>query len=362
MPSLSQADIKPLVLLSYPGFQEHAPVLRRVANEQAKAAGPNRIRLAVVGAGSFAKGVHLPNLRKLSDRYHLQAVMSRTGHNATAVAQMFGANYATTDFQQVLADPEIDAVLIATRHHLHAGMTLEALRAGKHVLVEKPLALTPEELMQIEDFYRLTTPGEPGPVLLTGFNRRFSKFARRIKEIIQERSNPMILNYQMNAGYLPPDHWLQTAEGGGRNIGEACHIYDLFTFLTGSKFTGVEVQVIKSNNTYYGCRNNFVATISFEDGSVAALTYTSMGSKDYPKEHLNIFVDGKVLVLEDYKRLTVVGTHVKGIESKIIDKGLQEVLEAFGQIIQQGGEWPIPLWQQMQATQISFVVEQKLSS
>jgi predicted dehydrogenase/threonine dehydrogenase-like Zn-dependent dehydrogenase len=359
--SLSQAAAKPLVLLAYPGFQEHASVLRLVANEQAKAAGPDRIRLAVVGAGAFAKGVHLPNLRKLSDRYHVQAIMSHTGHNAIAAAQMFGANYATTDFQQVLADPEIDAVLIATRHHLHAAMSLEALRAGKHVLVEKPLALTPEELEEIEAFYRRETAADPGPVLLTGFNRRFSRFARRIKAIIQGRNNPMILNYRMNAGYIPLDHWVHTAEGGGRNLGEACHIYDLFTFFTESWVTRVEAQALQPQGDYYSPRDNFVATVSFADGSVATLTYTALGSPRYPKEQLEIFVDGKVLVLDNYQSLKIFGAKLKGVESKGVDKGQKEELEALAFTIQHGGEWPIPLWQQVQATKISFAVEDKLS-
>jgi len=358
--SLTQAAAKPLVLLSYPGFQEHAPVLRLVANEQAKPAGPNRIRLAVVGAGTFAKGVHLPNLRKLSDRYHLQAIMSRTGHNAAAMAQRYGANYATTDFQQVLADPEIDAVLIATRHHLHAAMTLEALRAGKHVLVEKPLALNPEELEKIEAFYRQEAAVAPGPVLLTGFNRRFSRFARRIKEIIQGRSHPMILNYRMNAGYIPLDHWVHSAEGGGRNRGEACHIYDLFTFFTDSRCTRVEAQALQPQGDYYSARDNFVATVSFADGSVATLTYTALGTARYPKEQLEIFVDGKILVLDNYQSLKIFGAKLKGLESKAIDKGQKEELEALALTIQQGGEWPIPLWQQVQATEISFRVEDEL--
>jgi predicted dehydrogenase/threonine dehydrogenase-like Zn-dependent dehydrogenase len=358
--SLTQVAAKPLVILSYPAFQEQAPIERLVANRLAKPTRPNRIRLAVVGAGAFAKGVHLPNLRKLSDRYHLQAIMSRTGQNAAAAAKLFGANYATTDFQQVLQDPKIDAVLITTRHHLHAAMTLAAIRAGKHVLVEKPLALTPEELQEIQGFYRDSGSGDPVPVLMTGFNRRFSPFARRIKEIVQGRSHPMILNYRMNAGYLPLDHWVHTSEGGGRNRGEACHLYDLFTYFTDSPFTRVEAQAFQPQGDYYSPRDNFVATVSFADGSVATLTYTALGSSQYPKEQLEIFVDGKVLVLNNYQFLKIFGAQLKGLESKKIDKGQKEELEVLAHTVQQGGEWPIPLWQQVQATEISFRVEKEL--
>ena len=346
-----------LVLLSYPKPDKEVSPIRVVANPVAQPSGRSQIRIAVVGAGGFAKGMHLPNLQKLSDRYHIQAIMSRTGHNAAATAKQFGANYSTTDYQHVLKDPEVDAVLIATRHNLHAGMTLEALRAGKHVLVEKPLALNQQELDDINAFYQDV---DRSPVLLTGFNRRFSKFAKRIKEIVANRSNPMILNYRMNAGYIPLDHWVHTEEGGGRNIGEACHIYDLFTYLTGSKVVSVNVHAITPATEYYSRIDNFVATMTFKDGSVATLMYTALGSRDYPKEQMEVFVDGKVLVLDDYKRLTVVGAKAKGIETKVVDKGQKEELEDFALAIQEGGEWPNPLWQQVQAMEIAFRVAGQL--
>lgn len=357
--SLKDGDTKPLmVVLCYP--QEKQQPKRAIANPMAHPAGTNSIRVAVVGAGNFAKGMHLPNLQALSKVYHIQAVMSRTGHNAAATAKQFGANYATTDYQQILQDPEIDAVLIATRHNLHATMSKDALKAGKHVLVEKPLALRASELAEIESFYSGFEPGERSPILLTGFNRRFSPYARRIYELIQNRSNPMILNYRMNAGYIPLDSWVHTEEGGGRNTGEACHIYDLFTYLTGSKVVTVDARAIIPKTGHYSRSDNFVATMTFSDGSVATLTYTALGSKDYPKEQLEVFVDGKVLVLEDYKRLTVCGAKVKGVETKMVDKGHLEELAMFARVIGQGGEWAIPLWQQVQATEISFEVERQI--
>lgn len=352
-------NVPPIVLLSYPQRAENAAPARSVANPAARSAGPGRIRIALVGAGNFAKGTHLPNLQALSDRFHLQAVVSRTGHNATATARQFGANYATTDYRQVLEDPAVDAVLIATRHNLHASMALEALKAGKHVLVEKPLALTREELDMIKEYY--ASAGGNAPLLLTGFNRRFSRYARRIYELIQGRSNPMILNYRMNAGYIPPDHWVHTEEGGGRNRGEACHIYDLFTYFTDSKVVKVNAQAIMPDTEYYKRNDNFVANMTFTDGSVATLTYTALGSGEYPKEQLEVFVDGRVLVLNDYKRLEVFGARGKGTSSMIMEKGQRDELEAFARAIQQGGDWPIPLWQQVQATKISLEVERKIS-
>ncbi|MBI5049139.1 MAG: bi-domain-containing oxidoreductase [Deltaproteobacteria bacterium] len=359
--SLKSSAEKPLmVLLSYPQKGEGISSLRTVPNPLARPAGQNRIRTAVCGAGSFAKGAHLPNLQSLSHTFHLQAIMSRTGHNVVATARQFGANYSTTDYEQVLNDSEVDAVIVATRHNLHARMALQALRAGKHVLLEKPLALTMEELKEIENFYSSLSVKDAPPILLTGFNRRFSCYAKHIHEIVKNRSNPMLLNYRMNAGHIPLDHWVHTEEGGGRNIGEACHIYDLFTYLTNSKALTVEAMTIKPSTGYYSHRDNFVANIKFEDGSVAVLIYTALGSRDYPKEHLEVFVDGKVIAMDDYKRLTITGAKGKGIETKISDKGQKEELEAFAKAIRSGGEWPIPLWQQVQAMEISFKVEKML--
>ena len=334
-----------------------AQPVTRVANPAARPAGAGKIRIAVVGAGGFAKGMHLPNLQLLSDSYHVRAIVSRTGHNAASTAKQFAADYSSTDYSDVIRDPEVDAVLIATRHNLHANMALAALRANKHVLVEKPLALTDYELSEIQSYYSNAPQRDGVPVILTGFNRRFSPFARRIRELVSERSNPMILNYRMNAGYIPLDHWVHTAEGGGRNRGEACHIYDLFNYLTEARVVRVEAQAICPATKHYSRTDNFVATITFDDGSVATLTYTALGSKDYPKEHLEVYVDGKVMVLEDYKKLTIWGAEAKGVETKLVDKGQKQELVAFAQAIQNGGQWPIPLWQQVQATEIANQVD-----
>lgn len=358
---LMQPENKPLLLLlSYPEQEAGQRLQRKVMNPAVTASGSGKIRLALLGAGEFAKATHLPNLQALSDKYALHAVMSSTGHNAAETAKQFGARYATTDVEEILRDPEVDAVLIAARHHLHASMALMALRAGKHVLVEKPLCLTWEELAEIRKFYDEIPPYSTAPVLLTGFNRRFSRYAVRMHEWVKDRTNPMILNYRMNAGYVPLDHWTQTEEGGGRNIGEACHIYDLFTYLTGSTAVDIQVSHISPTTGYYSRQDNFIATIKFEDGSIASLTYAALGSKDYPKEQLDIYVDGKNILLHDYTRLVMTGAKAKGIETGTSDKGLKEELEAFAAAIRQKREWPIPLWQQFQATEIALEVEQKL--
>jgi predicted dehydrogenase/threonine dehydrogenase-like Zn-dependent dehydrogenase len=353
---------KPLmVLLRYPAEEgAAADADRRVPNPRARPApGTDRVRLAVVGAGGFARGMHLPNLQAMGDLYHLRAVVSRTGTNATETARQFGAEYSATDFAEVLADPRVDAVLIATRHDLHASMALQALRAGKHVLLEKPLALTQEETDEIRAFFAGAAEGET-PVLLTGFNRRFSPFAVRAAELVRGRSNPLMASYRMNAGYIPRDHWVHGPQGGGRNRGEACHIYDLFTFLTDAPVASVQARSLVPATAHYGRDDNFSATVGFADGSVCTLLYTALGAKTFPKERMELYADGKVLVLDDYLRLEVHGAQAKGIELKRQEKGQAEELRAFGRAVLQGGPWPIPLWQQLQATEIALRVEARL--
>ena len=360
--ALKRTENRPLmVLLSYGRGDGEAPLARSVPNPYARPAVPGKVRIAVVGAGGFAKGTHLPNLQALSEAYHVQSVVSRTGSNAVAVARQFGAAVASTDFLEVLRDPSVDAVLISTRHDLHDRMALEALAAGKHVFVEKPLSLTREGLDRLLAFYGKAPEGGGAPVLLTGFNRRFSPHAVVLRDALAGRSNPVILNYTMNAGYIPLDHWVHGPEGGGRNLGEACHVYDLFTFLTGSRAASVAARPIRPSTGHYGSRDNFVAVVSFEDGSVAALTYTALGSGEYPKERLEAFSDGKVFVLDNYRKLSVHGARARGVETPAIEKGHRGELEAFARAVRSGGEWPIPLWQQAQATEIALRVEEQLA-
>ncbi len=352
--SLQNSTPRPLmVLLRYPDAPS-GPLARSVACGALPARVQGRIRLALVGAGSFAKSAHLPNVRSMPERYELRTVVSRSGHNAVAAAQRFGAVNASTDFDAILGDPDIDALIIATRHHLHADMARLALLAGKHVLVEKPLALTPADLQQIAALYATGAPTRP--MLLTGYNRRFSPYTRRIQEIIAKRANPMILCYRMNAGHIETGHWVHGAQGGGRNIGEACHIYDLFTALTGSKVLGVSAQGLRPATDHCRADDNFVATMSFADGSVASLVYTALGSAEHPKERMDIYVDGMVLTLDDYKSLQISGSKVRGMSTARAEKGQLQELEAFSDALRSGA-WPIAWWEQQQACEIAFRVQ-----
>jgi predicted dehydrogenase/threonine dehydrogenase-like Zn-dependent dehydrogenase len=314
------------------------------------------INVAVIGAGSFAKSMHLPNLQKLSNLYNIYAIMSRRGTNARAIAAQYGASYATTDYNEILNDPKVDMVMICTRHNLHAEMAIKAMKSGKAVFVEKPMALTEEELKEV-----LETLEETKVPYTVGFNRRFSKYAEEAKHMIKDRVNPIIINYIMNAGYVPLDSWVHTNEGGGRIIGEGCHIFDLFNFFTESRVLNISINCMEPKTKNLSTRDNVVVSVKYEDGSLCTLTYTSIGSSEFDKEFCQIFYDGKIIIIEDYKRLKCFGVNHAALESNLPDKGQYEELLAFASTIKGDENTAIPLWQLEQATRLALVTDKEMS-
>src|SRR4029079_10406620 len=182
---------------------------------------------------------------------------------------------------EILNDRDVDLVLIATRHDQHADLTLRALKAGKHVFVAKPLTIPQDELDHLETYFR---GQQSTPTLMTGFNRRFSPAITAIRHVLKNRTTPMIVNYRMNAGFIQNDHWVHGPQGGGRNIGEACHIYDLFNALTASKYAKVEATSIVPSSDHWRRNDNFIANVRYCDGSVCSLTYTALGDTSHAKE------------------------------------------------------------------------------
>jgi predicted dehydrogenase len=224
--------------------------------------------------------------------------------------------------------------------------------------VEKPLTLKVEDLAELEQFY---AEKPNGPLLMVGFNRRFAPAMQTIRQILEQRTTPIIANYRMNAGFIPPDHWVHGPEGGGRNIGEACHIYDIFNSLCGgAKEVAVNAYSIDPASKQWNKNDNFVATIKYEDGSVCTLTYTALGDKSYPKEKMEVFADGKVIVMDDYKSVTVHGGKHKGWSDKTVQKGQLQELEMLADTLLRGKLWPISLSEQIQATRISLEVERQI--
>ncbi|OGB99895.1 MAG: hypothetical protein A3G35_19415 [candidate division NC10 bacterium RIFCSPLOWO2_12_FULL_66_18] len=356
-----RADGGPLtVLLQNPHPAEDRPLSRRIVLRPRTGPTAGRVRVAIIGAGGFAQSTHLPNLKQLADRYEIRAVVSRTGTTATAVARQYGAAVAATDYREVLDDREIDAVLICTRHHLHARQAADALRAGKHVFLEKPMAIEREELAELHKTIRDLQAAGTCPAFLVGFNRRFSPYALRAKEQIAGRTHPLLIRYRMNAGPLPPDHWVNGPEGGGRAVGEACHILDLFGSLTGSPAEGVIATAIRPRSAACRADENFVATLRYRDGSVCTLLYTALGARDFPKEAMEIYVDGKVLTLDDYRSLEIHGGKGAGVRTTLQDKGHRAELEAFQRLVTGQAEAPMTLGEMVQVTELSFAIRDQV--
>lgn len=315
----------------------------------------DKISLGIIGAGSFCRGMHLPNIRKLKDLFQINAIANRTGNKARSIADQYKAQYSSTDYQELLSDDSIDAVIISTRHDTHWKIVCDSLKAGKHVFVEKPLALSLDELNEIVNTYSKT----PEQALMVGYNRRFSPALQLVNHKIANRKSPLIINYIVNAGVIGPDHWLNKPGGGGRNLGEACHMYDVFTYLTQSKYSKVITSSIGSEAGMYSWQDNFTVTISFEDGSVCNLTYTSMGCSSLPKEQIRIFSEGKSISIDDFKKIKFY--HADGIsEFNLEGKGHLEEIKSFGETIRDGGDLPIPLWQMFQASNIALEVEDQI--
>lgn len=353
---LNKPGEKPLlVLFSYPEEDVlPATTLRLVPSNPVS----GKINVAMIGAGDFAQGTHLPNLANLKDDVCLHTIVARTGLSAQRSAERFGALQSSTSYESVLRNPEIDLVMIAARHDLHGSMVLSALRAGKNVFVEKPLALKIEEVDAIENFY---ANADRPPLLMTGFNRRFSPAIEKVKADLVGRKSPIIVNYRMNAGFIPSDHWVHGPQGGGRNLGEACHIYDLFASLTGCEPVDVHARSIGLSSGFWRADDNFIATIRYSDGSICTLTYTSLGAKSFAKEQAEIFADGKVWSLDDYKRVDAFGggTSWRG---STIDKGHTQELQALVRSLRSGAAWPIDLQEQIATTRVALLVQQQLTA
>jgi predicted dehydrogenase len=347
---------KPLIsLLAYDAARKEEPAAR-ITLEIKPVKKEGRINVALIGAGDFAKSILLPNLKKLDSTYALQSVVDKIGHNAAAAAKEFGAEAASTDYQSILNDESIDAVIIATRHNRHARIAMDALNAGKAVFLEKPMAMNQAELDELAETIQKTK--QP---FMMGFNRRFSKYAVEAKRHIRDRKSPLIVNYQMNAGYIPLDHWVHTEEGGGRIIGEACHIFDLFHFFSEAGVASVCAARIKPEGHGYSPEDNAVITITYQDGSVGTLTYTALGHSSYPKEMCHMYFDGKIIVIRNYESIQGFGVKTKSLTSKSPDKGHLEELAAFAEYVKGEAPPPIPLEHMIQAAETSFRVSDGLS-
>ena len=275
------------------------------------------IGVGVIGAGAFVKAAHLPAIRKLGG-LTIRGVASATPLSARETARRFGVGRATTAHTDILDDDGVDLVLVGTRHHLHASQTIDALRAGKHVLVEKPLCLVEDDIDPI-----LREARRARRLLAVGFNRRYSPVARRAREILSRLDGPAVALYRVNAGRVPAGHWTQDPEqGGGRVIGECCHFVDLLLFLLGGPVRSVRAGALPSDGVGVVRSDSFTADLELAGGSRAVIVYTGLGDTALPKERLEIFRGGSAIVLDDFRSLTVHGGVGGSLDPGRQDKGV----------------------------------------
>ena len=327
------------VVLTYPdrGGAPPEAAARTVPHSSSVQSGAVAGTFGVLGAGNFAVRTLLPLLKDSGAR--LRCIASSGGRTGAVAGEKFGFERITTDTDVVLTDPEVDAVFVLTRHDSHAGLAKRALEAGKHVFVEKPLALSMDDLEEVAEAAKRS-----GRLLMVGFNRRFAPLSTAARRIVSGRTGPLSLILTMNPGAIPRDHWTQDPDaGGGRIVGEACHFIDLARFLVGAPIVDLSVTAARDAG---GRPVDDIAHLSlrFENGSTATVHYLSNGAQSFPKERVEAFFDGKTLVIDNWRRLRRFG--VKGPlfeRARRMDKGHRAEVEVWLAAVRSGGPPPIPL-------------------
>ncbi len=312
------------------------------------------VRVGVLGAGSFARGVLIPAMRQPGTE--LTAVCAASGVSAQSAAKKFKFGFCTTDEEEIFSHRSINSVVIATRHHLHAAQVIKSLESGKHVFCEKPLCLSEDELDAIQAAYRRASDCR----LMVGFNRRFSPMVARMKSFLTPCNGPSIMHYRVNAGPLPPEHWINDPEqGGGRIIGEMCHFVDLLSYLCSSRPITVRAQGAPSPEG-----ENVTATIEFENGSIGTISYICSGDRAFAKERLEIFRGGAVAVLDDFRRLDLVRQgKTKTSRSRLRrDKGHKAEWQAFSECVRSASPAPIAFEEIVASTLATIRMAESLRS
>lgn len=310
--------------------------------------------LGIIGAGNFTKAALLPAFRTL--KADIRYIASNSGVSGTMMAKKYGIANSTTDYREILRDQEVDTVCITTRHHQHADMIMEALEAGKHVFVEKPLAINPEQLEAIENVYAR----HRGQQLMVGFNRRFSPHALKMKSLLDPAA-PKNIVATMNAGFIPYNLWFHDmATGGGRIIGEACHHIDLMTFLSGSL---VEAVCMTSMGTHpQENTDNASILLKFKNGDLGVLNYFANGNKAYSKERIEVYSQEKTLILDNFMRLEAFGYKGFSTLKTKLDKGHHEQFARFLQSVKTGGESLITFESLVNTTRATFAAIESLKT
>jgi predicted dehydrogenase/threonine dehydrogenase-like Zn-dependent dehydrogenase len=308
-------------------------------------------RLSVIGSGNYAGAVLIPAFRDAGAR--LARIASAGGASSVHVGRKFGFAEATTDTGALISDPHTDAIVVSTRHDTHADFVVRALEAGKHVFVEKPLALTLHDLERIEERAR----ARPSQLLMVGFNRRFAPLTVRAKALLDAVPGPKCFVMTVNAGGIPPSHWTQDrAVGGGRLLGEGCHFVDLLRFLAAAPVESHQVLAMNG-----ATQDTVGVLLRFADGSLGTVHYIANGSKAFPKERLEIFASGRVLLLDNFRSLEGFGW--PGFSKSRLwrqDKGQFACAEQFVEAVRSGGISPIALDELIEVSRISIEIQESL--
>jgi predicted dehydrogenase/threonine dehydrogenase-like Zn-dependent dehydrogenase len=328
---------------------------------------PATCKLGVLGAGLYANATLLPAIKNIKD-IELVGIASSGGLHAQHSGQKFGFKYATSSDEEILNDPNINTVAILTRHDAHAELVVKALNAGKHVFVEKPLAVNAEQIEQVTDVLTVDRgPQTDGPsstvhdLLTVGFNRRFAPLAQSLAAFLSNRKEPLHAHYRVNAGYIPLNHWIHDEVlGGGRIIGEGCHFVDFLTFLVGAAPVRVSAVALPNGGKYR--EDNVSMTFTFPDGSIGVVDYLANGDKSFPKERVEVFCGGSIAILDDFVSLVTVKDGKKKEERRAQDKGWRSEMEAFARAIREGGAPPIPYEQLVGVTRATFAAVESIRS
>jgi len=322
---------------------------------------PAKPVVGCIGAGNYGGRVLIPALAKA--RAELHTIATTNGVNAVHYGKKFGFTKASTSTAELFEQKEINTLFIATRHDSHARLTSEALRCGRHVYVEKPLALNREQLAEVETAYAESAARGAAPILLVGFNRRFSPHVQRMREMLRGTQGPKSLSLLMNAGSIPPDHWTQDRQvGGGRILGEACHFIDLARFLLGARIVGASAAAMRGRSGATPILDTAQISLEFEDGSIASIQYYANGHRSFPKERVEVFASGRILQLENFRVLRGFGCPgFQGFRTWRQDKGHTACVQAFLRAVESGGPSPIPANEIFEVSRVAIEVAEGLS-
>jgi polar amino acid transport system substrate-binding protein len=312
----------------------------------------DEVRIGCIGAGSFSTGVMFPAMRAVKGA-RFEAVATASGVGAASAQKAFHFKRAETP-AELLADPNVDAVFVFSRHDSHAGYVIRAIEADKSVFVEKPLATTPEDLRKIEAAVATREPAGQPPFVMVGFNRRFAPFTEKIREFFSGRTEAMMINIRINAGYIPLDHWVH--RDGGRIVGEFCHFIDWARAVVGRPIAEIGARLLPNAGRY--CEDNVCATLTFADGSVATLQYLANGDKSVAKEWYEVFCGGGVARLDNFSSLELIRKGRKQIHKGAADKGHRREIELTLNAMREGQPAPIPFSELLEVSRATFLVQE----